>query len=95
MASEKDHQSQGEHEKKDVGLHAGHVKTDEPRRDSNLESERQLESAIRAAERPQPREQAIDYATGRACFRSGEIRILDSTSSVEQTIYFSEADRKL
>jgi hypothetical protein len=24
-------------------------------------------------------EQAIDYASGRACFRSGEIRILDST----------------
>jgi hypothetical protein len=22
---------------------------------------------------------AIDYATGRACFRSGEIRVLDST----------------
>jgi hypothetical protein len=26
-------------------------------------------------------EQAIDYATGRACFRSGEIRVLDSTGS--------------
>src|SRR5438093_13700975 len=26
-------------------------------------------------------EHAIDYATGRACFRPGEIRILDSTST--------------
>jgi hypothetical protein len=40
-------------------------------------------------------EHAIDYATGRACFRSGEIRILDSTGNVERTIPFSEADRKL
>src|SRR5437899_9658156 len=28
-------------------------------------------------------EQAIDYATGRACFRSGEIRVLDSRGAVE------------
>jgi hypothetical protein len=40
-------------------------------------------------------QQAIDYATCRACFRSGEIRILDSTGNVERTIHFSEADRKL
>ena len=40
-------------------------------------------------------EQAIDYAKNRACFRSGEIRILDSSGNVERTIYFSEADRKL
>jgi hypothetical protein len=39
--------------------------------------------------------QAIDYAEPRACFRSGEIRILDSTGYVERTIHFSEADRKL
>jgi hypothetical protein len=39
--------------------------------------------------------QSIDYATGRACFRSGEIRILDSSGNVERTITFSEADRKL
>jgi hypothetical protein len=39
--------------------------------------------------------QAIGYAETRACFRSGEIRILDSTGSVERTIPFSEADRKL
>jgi hypothetical protein len=40
-------------------------------------------------------EQAIDYATCRACFRSGEIRILDSNGTVERTIHFNEADRKL
>jgi hypothetical protein len=34
---------------------------------------------------------AIDYATARACFRSGEIRVLDSTGNVERTIAFSEA----
>jgi hypothetical protein len=31
-------------------------------------------------------EQAIDYATGRACFRSGEIRVLDSSGNVERII---------
>jgi hypothetical protein len=40
-------------------------------------------------------EHAIDYATGRACFRSGEIRVLDSSGEVERIIAFSEADRKL
>jgi len=40
-------------------------------------------------------EQAIDYAKNCACFRSGEIRILDSTGNVERTIHFSEADRRL
>ena len=40
-------------------------------------------------------EQAIHYAEGRACFRSGEIRILDSTGAVECMIPFTEADRKL
>jgi hypothetical protein len=38
-------------------------------------------------------EQAIDYATGRACFRSGEIRILDSSGAVERIIPFTETDR--
>ena len=38
---------------------------------------------------------AIDYATGRACFRSGEIRVLDSTGKLERTIAFSEGERKL
>jgi hypothetical protein len=40
-------------------------------------------------------EQAIDYAQDRPCFRSGEIRILDSTGKLERTIAFDEADRKL
>ena len=38
---------------------------------------------------------AIDYAQNRACFRSGQIRVLDSTGKVEYTIAFNEADRKL
>jgi len=41
------------------------------------------------------REPAIDYATCRACFRSGEIRILDATGRLEHTIPFNEADRML
>jgi hypothetical protein len=41
------------------------------------------------------KEQAIDYAQNRACFRSGQIRVLDSGGNVERTIAFSEADRKL
>jgi hypothetical protein len=41
------------------------------------------------------KDQAINYAQGRASFRSGEIRVLDSTGNVERTITFSEADRKL
>jgi hypothetical protein len=41
------------------------------------------------------KDQAIDYAQNRACFRSGEIRVLDSTGKLEHTITFSEADRKL
>ena len=39
--------------------------------------------------------QAINYAQSRASFRSGEIRILDSTGNVERTIAFNEADRML
>jgi uncharacterized protein DUF2188 len=38
---------------------------------------------------------AISYAQNLASFRSGEIRILDSTGNIERTIPFSEADRKL
>jgi hypothetical protein len=41
------------------------------------------------------KDQAINYAQNRASFRSGEIRILDSTGNVERTIPFNEADRKL
>jgi hypothetical protein len=40
-------------------------------------------------------EQAIDYAKGRACFRSGEIRIFNSSGSLEHSISFNEADRRL
>jgi hypothetical protein len=40
-------------------------------------------------------EQAIDYAKNHACFRSGEIRILNSNGAVQRAIHFSEADRKL
>jgi len=36
--------------------------------------------------------QAINYAQTRACFRSGEIRILDSNGQIERIIAFSEAD---
>ncbi len=38
--------------------------------------------------------QAINYAKSRASFRSGEIRILDSSGNVEHTIYFNEAGQK-
>jgi hypothetical protein len=38
---------------------------------------------------------AIDYANGRACFRSGEIRILDSSGNLERIIPFSETNRRL
>jgi hypothetical protein len=41
------------------------------------------------------KDQAIDYAQNRACFRSGEIHVLDSTGKLERKIPFSEADRKL
>jgi Ketopantoate reductase PanE/ApbA len=39
--------------------------------------------------------QAINYAQSRATFRSGEIRILDSTGKLKRTIAFTEADRML
>jgi len=39
--------------------------------------------------------QAIGYAKTRACFRTGEIRVLDSTGTLERTIAFNEADRML
>ena len=32
------------------------------------------------------KDQAIDYAQGRACFRSGEIRILDLSGNILRTI---------
>jgi len=39
--------------------------------------------------------QAIAYAETGACFRSGDIPILDSTGNLERTIAFDEADRKM
>jgi hypothetical protein len=41
------------------------------------------------------KEQAIDYAQNRACFRSGEIRILDSNGEIERVIPFDDTDRRL
>ncbi len=41
------------------------------------------------------KQQAINYAQNRASFRSGEIHVFDSSGNVEQTIHFTEADRKL
>jgi hypothetical protein len=38
---------------------------------------------------------AIDYAQQRACFRLGEIRILDSRGNVERVIPFDDTNRKL
>jgi hypothetical protein len=39
--------------------------------------------------------QAIGYAETRACFRSGEIRILDSAGKLERAIPFDETNRSL
>jgi hypothetical protein len=41
------------------------------------------------------KDQAIDYAQNRACFRLGEIQILDSRGKVECIIPFDDANRKL
>jgi hypothetical protein len=41
------------------------------------------------------KDQAIDYAQNRACFRSGEVRIFDSTGNVESVIPFDDANRKM
>jgi hypothetical protein len=41
------------------------------------------------------KDQAINYAQNRASFRSGEIRILDSTGDLEHTIPFNEADSEM
>jgi hypothetical protein len=37
----------------------------------------------------------IGYAQRRPSFRSGEIRVLDSTGNIERVISFSETDPKL
>ncbi len=41
------------------------------------------------------KDDALAYAQTRAQFRTGEIRVLDSTGNLERTIAFNEADRKL
>ena len=41
------------------------------------------------------KDQAIGYAETRACFRKGEIRVLDATGNIERTIAFDETDRGL
>jgi hypothetical protein len=38
---------------------------------------------------------AINYAQTRACLRSGEIRVMDSTGNIERAKAFNEANRKL
>jgi hypothetical protein len=39
--------------------------------------------------------QAIGYAETRVCYRSGEIRVLDSDGNVERMIAFNQAARML
>jgi hypothetical protein len=41
------------------------------------------------------KQDAISYAQTRARFRTGKIRVLDSTGNVERTIAFDEKDRRL
>jgi len=41
------------------------------------------------------KEGAIGYAQVRACFRSGEIRIVDSSGRIERVIPFNDTDRKM
>ena len=41
------------------------------------------------------KDDAISYAQTRARFRTGEIRVLDSTGNVERTIEFNEVGRRL
>jgi hypothetical protein len=41
------------------------------------------------------KDDAIDYARDRACFRAGEIRILGSSGNVEHVIPFDETNRRL
>jgi len=39
--------------------------------------------------------EAVNYAENRACFRSGEIRILDSSGNVERAMPLNDTNRKL
>ncbi len=56
---------------------------------------RQYRWKVRWYLRDPEKDQAINYPQNRARFRSGEIRILDSTGKLERTIAFDEVDRKL
>lgn len=40
------------------------------------------------------KQHAIDCAETRACFRSGEISVLDASGNLERTIAFDETDSK-
>jgi hypothetical protein len=39
------------------------------------------------------KDQVIEYAETRACFRAGEIRVLDANGKLERTIAFNETHR--
>jgi len=41
------------------------------------------------------KEEAISYAQVRACFRSGEIRIVDASGRIERVILFNDTGRKM
>ena len=41
------------------------------------------------------KEEAVSYAQVRACFRSGEIRILDPADKIERVIPFNDTERKM
>ena len=41
------------------------------------------------------KDNAISYAQNRACFRSGEIRVLHSSGNVERVVPFDETKRRL
>jgi hypothetical protein len=41
------------------------------------------------------KDDAIEYAEQRACFRSGEIHVLDATGNVERVIPFDDTNRNL
>jgi hypothetical protein len=43
----------------------------------------------------QEKDQAIGYAETRACFRKGEIRVLDLSGKLERAIAFDESNRRL
>jgi hypothetical protein len=63
-------------------------------RRSNLSEEKLLNLPVSKFVFPK-KDQAIDYAQNRACVRSGEILIFDSTGNVERIIQFDDANRKL